>query len=51
MAIIYHVTSPADWEQGKQAGEYTTSTKGKTLGEVGFLHASTATVRRRHGSR
>jgi uncharacterized protein (DUF952 family) len=43
MAIIYHVTSPADWEQGAQAGEYTTSTRGKTLAEVGFLHASTAT--------
>jgi uncharacterized protein (DUF952 family) len=43
MATIYHVTSPADWKQGRQAGEYTTSTRGKTLADVGFLHASTAT--------
>jgi uncharacterized protein (DUF952 family)/2'-5' RNA ligase len=43
VATIYHITSPADWEQGRQAGEYTTSTRGKTLAEVGFLHPSTAT--------
>jgi glutathione S-transferase len=34
---------PPDWEHGRQAGEYTTSTRGKTLADVGFLHASTAT--------
>lgn len=43
MATIYHITSPADWEHGRKAGEYTTSTRGKTLADVGFLHASTAT--------
>lgn len=42
MSTIYHVTSAADWEAGRTAGEYTTSTRGKTLAEVGFLHASTA---------
>jgi uncharacterized protein (DUF952 family) len=41
LATIYHIASPADWEQGRQAGEYTTSTRGKTLTEVGFIHAST----------
>ncbi|HEV3381678.1 MAG TPA: DUF952 domain-containing protein [Trebonia sp.] len=40
MALIYHVTSPADWEAGRTAGAYTTSTRGKTLAEVGFLHGS-----------
>jgi uncharacterized protein (DUF952 family) len=40
--IIYHLTTADDWEQGKAAGEYTTSTRGRTLAEQGFIHASTA---------
>lgn len=42
MSTIYHVTTPVAWEAGQAAGLYTTSTRGKTLAEVGFLHASTA---------
>ena len=41
MAIIYHLTTAGDWEQGKAAGAYTTSTRGRTLAEQGFIHAST----------
>lgn len=40
MATIYHLTTEGDWEAGKAAGAYTTSTRGKTLEEVGFLHGS-----------
>lgn len=40
MTAIYHLTTAADWEAGKAAGAYTTSTRGKTLEEAGFLHAS-----------
>jgi hypothetical protein len=31
LSTIYHVTSAADWEAGRTAGEYTTSIRGKTL--------------------
>ncbi len=40
MPTIYHLTTAADWEAGKAAGAYTTSTRGKTLEDVGFLHGS-----------
>jgi uncharacterized protein (DUF952 family) len=41
MSAIYHVATPADWAEAQQTGEYRTSTRGKTLDEVGFIHAST----------
>ena len=37
---IYHVAYVADWEQAKTDGEYRISTKGRTLDEQGFIHAS-----------
>jgi uncharacterized protein (DUF952 family) len=42
MALIYHIASAADWEQARQDGEYTTSTRGMSLAVQGFIHASTA---------
>jgi uncharacterized protein (DUF952 family) len=42
MALIYHIASAADWEQARCGGEYTTSTRGVSLAEQGFIHASTA---------
>ena len=42
MALIYHIASAADWEQARRDGEYTTSTRGVSLAEQGFIHASTA---------
>jgi uncharacterized protein (DUF952 family) len=42
MALIYHIASAADWEQARCDGEYTTSTRGVSLAEQGFIHASTA---------
>ena len=40
--MIYHIASAADWEQGKRNGEYTTSTRGRSLAEQGFIHCSDA---------
>lgn len=37
---IYHIATAADWEQAARAGEYRVSTLGRTLDEVGFIHAA-----------
>jgi len=37
---IYHITTAADWAAAQAAGEYRLSTRGATLEEVGFIHAS-----------
>ena len=42
MGIIYHIATAADWEQARRDGEYTTSTRGRTLAQQGFIHGSTA---------
>ncbi|HVX44311.1 MAG TPA: DUF952 domain-containing protein [Mycobacteriales bacterium] len=42
MASIYHIASAADWQQAQEAGEYRISTRGRTLEEEGFIHASAA---------
>jgi uncharacterized protein (DUF952 family) len=42
VALIYHIAAAADWEQAQRDGQYTTSTRGRTLAEEGFIHASTA---------
>jgi uncharacterized protein (DUF952 family) len=39
---IFHVTTTAEWEAAKAVGSYRMSTKGATLDEVGFIHASSA---------
>ena len=39
---IYHVSLAADWTAAQAAGEYTVSTRGRTLEQEGFLHASYA---------
>ncbi|WP_034271252.1 DUF952 domain-containing protein [Actinospica robiniae] len=39
---IYHIAFPADWDAAKSAGSYTFSSKGRTLAEEGFIHASQA---------
>jgi len=40
--MIYHIATAADWEQARRDGTYTTSTRGVTLAEQGFIHGSTA---------
>jgi uncharacterized protein (DUF952 family) len=37
---IYHIAYLADWNKAKADGEYRLSTKGRTLDEQGFIHAS-----------
>ncbi|MFX4271040.1 DUF952 domain-containing protein [Propionibacteriaceae bacterium Y1685] len=38
--IIWHLTEQRLWEQARPAGEYSWSTRGRRLSEVGFIHAS-----------
>ena len=40
--MIYHIATAADWARALRDGRYTTSTRGRTLAEEGFIHASTA---------
>ena len=42
MTFIYHIAAAADWEQARTDGQYTMSTRGLTLAEQGYIHASTA---------
>jgi uncharacterized protein (DUF952 family) len=37
---IFHIATVADWEAARREGTYTTSTRGRTLAEEGFIHAS-----------
>lgn len=39
---IFHLALPEDWAAAFACGEYTTSTRGMTLDEVGFIHCSTS---------
>jgi uncharacterized protein (TIGR03382 family) len=40
MATIFHLALASDWAAARETGAYTTSTRGQTLAEVGFIHAS-----------
>jgi uncharacterized protein (DUF952 family) len=42
MPLIFHIARRADWDAALAAGDYRVSTLGRTLAEVGFIHASTA---------
>lgn len=39
---IYHIASRTDWADAVAAGEYRISTRGRTVEQEGFIHASTA---------
>lgn len=39
---IFHLALPTDWVEAFTTGEYTTSTRGMSLAEVGFIHCSTS---------
>ena len=39
---LYHLALAADWQQARQQGEYRISTRGQSLDQVGFIHASYA---------
>ena len=40
--MIYHIALASDWQKAQHAGTYTVSTRGKSLEDVGFIHASYA---------
>jgi uncharacterized protein (DUF952 family) len=40
--LIYHITTVGEWERALRDGQYAMSTRGRTLAEEGFIHASTA---------
>lgn len=40
--MIYHLADEQDWEQARRDGAYAMSTRGRTLAEEGFIHASSA---------
>jgi uncharacterized protein (DUF952 family) len=37
---IFHIATAADWAEAQVTGSYTTSTRGRTLAQEGFIHAS-----------
>ena len=39
---LYHLALASDWQVARAAGEYRISTRGLTLEQVGFVHASYA---------
>ncbi len=40
MTRIFHIATARDWTAAQATGRYTTSTRGRTLADQGFLHAS-----------
>jgi len=39
---IFHIATAEDWAEAQRTGAYTTSTRGVTLEQEGYLHASRA---------
>ena len=39
---VFHISTTHDWAAARRTGAYTTSTRGVTLEQEGFLHASRA---------
>lgn len=37
---VFHIATLADWQAAQASGSYATSTRGRTLAEEGFIHAS-----------
>ena len=37
--LIFHIAFESDWQAAQQDGSYRVSTRGLSLGEVGFIHA------------
>ena len=40
MERIFHLALAADWAAAQEAGDYRISTRGRTLEQEGFIHAS-----------
>ncbi len=39
---IFHIATAADWRDARASGAYTTSSRGVSLADEGFIHASRA---------
>lgn len=39
---IFHIATVADWDEAQRTGAYTTSTRGVSLEQEGYIHASRA---------
>jgi glutathione S-transferase len=39
---IFHIATVEDWQAAQRAGDYRVSTRGRSLTEEGFIHASRA---------
>lgn len=37
---LFHIATVSDWDAARSTGRYTTSTRGRTLAQEGFIHAS-----------
>lgn len=42
MSPIFHIATQSDWQAAQRIGEYRMSTRGQSIDQVGFIHASTA---------
>jgi uncharacterized protein (DUF952 family) len=40
--MIYHLSTPAEWADAQTSGDYTSSSRDRTLAEEGFIHCSQA---------
>ena len=40
VARLFHIATLSDWQAARETGRYTTSTRGRSLAEEGFIHAS-----------
>ena len=40
--MIYHLSTPAEWDEAQAAGDYTSSSRDRTLADEGFIHCSRA---------
>jgi glutathione S-transferase len=40
--LIYHLATRSDWDRAQERGAYATSTRGVSLEQEGFIHASRA---------
>jgi glutathione S-transferase len=38
--VIFHIAEPSDWRAAQVSGDYRVSTRGRTLADVGFVHAA-----------
>ena len=37
---VFHIATAADWAEAQRTGTYSTSTRGVTLAQEGFIHAA-----------